>query len=169
MHLVLANMVSSRACITSMIRLRFTIGYRREIDATYDYTEVLIWSFVENSIAIICACLPFFKHMLSATSLLVLGIGRKASVTHDTGTSGRQKINNGIYGKQFHGLDADYIAALEESDTVRGMALPMTDTPLSRRASEYSENITTKGSSPHTTETADSRDFITVQRQYDVV
>lgn len=71
-------------------------------------------------------------------------------------------MDNGIYGKRFHGLDASHNDSSGESDTATGIA-------QSTKASEYSDTIPTKGSTPETIKTEGSRDPIAIQRQYDIV
>lgn len=154
-----------------MIRLKFTIGWHREIDATYAFTDVLLWSFIEDSAAIICACLPFLRPIFSVKQLFVSEHGRKASasVSHATRTFEPKEISNDRYGKQFQGLDADYVASRGDSDAATAIALSTTITVQSTRASECVDHDTAKESTWETTEKERTRSSITLQGQDDIV
>ncbi|KFY95924.1 hypothetical protein V500_02609 [Pseudogymnoascus sp. VKM F-4518 (FW-2643)] len=69
--------LGSFACITSMIRLKYIVAYGRSVDVTYGNVDVILWSVLEDYVAIICASLMCFRplfirflpSMLPATGL----------------------------------------------------------------------------------------------------
>ncbi|KAI1330661.1 hypothetical protein F5Y16DRAFT_396153 [Xylariaceae sp. FL0255] len=50
--------------ITSCIRLRYQISFARSANATWDYTDVIIWTALEVNVSIITACLPAIRQLL---------------------------------------------------------------------------------------------------------
>lgn len=59
------NTFPSSACITSIIRLKYLADFARSTDQTWDNIMPVIWSLIEVSIAIICACLPSLRALLA--------------------------------------------------------------------------------------------------------
>ena len=53
------------ACVTSMVRLKYLAEFAKTTDASYDNTIPVLWSILEISIAIICACLPALRALFS--------------------------------------------------------------------------------------------------------
>ncbi|KAL1966722.1 hypothetical protein VTN77DRAFT_3919 [Rasamsonia byssochlamydoides] len=49
-------------CITSVIRMRALVESTTTTDPTWGSFDALLWSAIEASCGIICACLPFLKH-----------------------------------------------------------------------------------------------------------
>jgi hypothetical protein len=49
-------------CITSIIRMRALVESTTTTDPTWGSFDALLWSSIEASCGIICACLPFLKH-----------------------------------------------------------------------------------------------------------
>ncbi|KDN62713.1 hypothetical protein CSUB01_08519 [Colletotrichum sublineola] len=46
------------ACLTSMIRMKFLVQYTNTFDATWDYVDIVMWSFIEQASALLCCSLP---------------------------------------------------------------------------------------------------------------
>ncbi|KFY91660.1 hypothetical protein V498_05371 [Pseudogymnoascus sp. VKM F-4517 (FW-2822)] len=53
--------LGSFACITSMIRLKYIVAYGTSVDVTYGNVDVILWSVLEDYVAIICASLMCFR------------------------------------------------------------------------------------------------------------
>ncbi|KUJ12789.1 uncharacterized protein LY89DRAFT_558860, partial [Mollisia scopiformis] len=53
------------ACITSIVRLKYLVDFAKSTDPTWDNAIPVIWSFLEICVAIICACLPAIRAILS--------------------------------------------------------------------------------------------------------
>ncbi|KUJ09389.1 uncharacterized protein LY89DRAFT_788259 [Mollisia scopiformis] len=73
MALVFMFALGSFACVTSMIRLKFMIGFGKSIDSTWTNVDVVIWSQIETYTAVICGCLMcirplFIKYIPSVFS-----------------------------------------------------------------------------------------------------
>ncbi|KFY03620.1 hypothetical protein O988_01359 [Pseudogymnoascus sp. VKM F-3808] len=49
--------LGSFACITSMIRLKYLVAYGTSVDVTYGAVDVILWSVLEDYVAVICASL----------------------------------------------------------------------------------------------------------------
>ncbi|KAF8858845.1 hypothetical protein BDZ45DRAFT_387540 [Acephala macrosclerotiorum] len=54
----------SFACVTSMIRLKFVIGYGTSIDPSWANVDIVIWSEIETYTAAICACLMCIRPLI---------------------------------------------------------------------------------------------------------
>ncbi|OBT93162.1 hypothetical protein VE01_09232 [Pseudogymnoascus verrucosus] len=54
----------SFACITSMIRLKYIIAYGTSVDVTYRNVDIVLWSVLEDYVAIICAGLMCFRPLV---------------------------------------------------------------------------------------------------------
>ncbi|KAK0126803.1 hypothetical protein ONS95_008382 [Cadophora gregata] len=70
LSLILMFSLGSLACITSGIRLKYLVAFATSKDPTYlpltgDNSLPAIWSFVELCVALICACLPAMRALLS--------------------------------------------------------------------------------------------------------
>lgn len=66
--------LGSFACITSIIRLKYIVAYQiRSFDPTWDSTDVLIWSFVEDYTAVICSSLITIRPLLAKFMPWVFG------------------------------------------------------------------------------------------------
>ncbi|CZR62990.1 uncharacterized protein PAC_12887 [Phialocephala subalpina] len=62
--LILMSALGSFACLISMIRLKFVIGYGTRIDSTWFNVDVVIWSEIETYTAVICACLMCIRPLI---------------------------------------------------------------------------------------------------------
>lgn len=49
------------ACVTSIVRLKFLSDVANSFDATWDQTDVVKWSLIEEFVAVLCACIPSLR------------------------------------------------------------------------------------------------------------
>ncbi|KAL0933531.1 uncharacterized protein CTRU02_212494 [Colletotrichum truncatum] len=56
--------VGSFACVTSAIRVKYLVEYSTTFDETWDHVDVVVWSFIEQSMAMLCASLPTLRLLL---------------------------------------------------------------------------------------------------------
>ncbi|KAM0328160.1 hypothetical protein ACHAQA_005567 [Verticillium albo-atrum] len=56
--------VGSFACVTSMVRLKYMITFANSVDSTWDNVDIVIWSIIEVTCAIICGSLPTLRPLL---------------------------------------------------------------------------------------------------------
>ncbi|KAM0285966.1 hypothetical protein ACHAQH_001154 [Verticillium albo-atrum] len=56
--------IGSFACVTSMIRLKYMISFANSVDSTWDNVDIVIWSILEVTCAIICGSLPTLRPLL---------------------------------------------------------------------------------------------------------
>ncbi|RFU25092.1 hypothetical protein B7463_g11247, partial [Scytalidium lignicola] len=57
--------IGSFACVTSIIRLKYVGKIARSLDSTWDNVDPVLWSIIEVHTALICACLPSLKSLLT--------------------------------------------------------------------------------------------------------
>ncbi|KAF4628469.1 hypothetical protein G7Y89_g9682 [Cudoniella acicularis] len=65
--------IGSLACILSIVRFRFLIGFGAHVDTTWENVDAFAWSVIENSFALICACLPALRPIISIMLPRVFG------------------------------------------------------------------------------------------------
>ncbi|KAK1952059.1 hypothetical protein LY78DRAFT_731281 [Colletotrichum sublineola] len=53
--------VGSFACVTSAIRVKYLVEYSTTFDETWDHVNIVVWSFIEQSTAMLCASLPTLR------------------------------------------------------------------------------------------------------------
>jgi hypothetical protein len=85
--------LGSSACITSILRLKHLEHFGGLADATWDDVGAGIWSAIENSCAVICACLPTLRPLMAMMFPRLFGtVGRQSHVplTNETGGKGTQ-------------------------------------------------------------------------------
>ncbi|CAI4214272.1 unnamed protein product, partial [Parascedosporium putredinis] len=56
--------IGSFACVTSMVRLKYLVTFANSLDATWDNVDIVIWSIIEVTCAIICGSLPTLRPLL---------------------------------------------------------------------------------------------------------
>ncbi|KZL83919.1 integral membrane protein [Colletotrichum incanum] len=56
--------VGSLACVTSAIRIKYLVEYSTTFDETWDHVDIVVWSFIEQSVAMLCASLPTLRLLL---------------------------------------------------------------------------------------------------------
>ncbi|TDZ40328.1 Phospholipase A I [Colletotrichum trifolii] len=47
--------VGSFACVTSAVRVKYLVEYSTTFDETWDHVDIVVWSFIEQSVAMLCA------------------------------------------------------------------------------------------------------------------
>ncbi|KAH6686222.1 hypothetical protein F5X68DRAFT_232386 [Plectosphaerella plurivora] len=57
--------IGSFACVASMVRLRYMVHFVHTLDATWENVDVVIESFIEICLAIICGNLPALRPLIS--------------------------------------------------------------------------------------------------------
>ncbi|KAH8787231.1 hypothetical protein BGZ57DRAFT_134326 [Hyaloscypha finlandica] len=57
--------LGSFACVTSMVRLKYLKDFKNTIDASWESTDVVLWSDIEICTAIICSCLMCIRPLLA--------------------------------------------------------------------------------------------------------
>ncbi|KAH7407496.1 integral membrane protein [Cadophora sp. MPI-SDFR-AT-0126] len=63
-NLFLMFSIGSFACVTSIVRLKFLSDFTNSFDATWDQTDVVKWSLIEEFVAVLCACIPSLRAFL---------------------------------------------------------------------------------------------------------
>ncbi|KFY79923.1 hypothetical protein V499_01181 [Pseudogymnoascus sp. VKM F-103] len=90
----------SFACITSMIRLKYIIAYGTSVDVTYRNVDIVLWSVLEDYVAIICAGLMCFRPLAQArgNSKLAskLGAGVKGYELHSQNDEAKDRQGKAI-------------------------------------------------------------------------
>ncbi|KFZ25136.1 hypothetical protein V502_00387 [Pseudogymnoascus sp. VKM F-4520 (FW-2644)] len=104
--------LGSFACITSMIRLKYVVAYGTSVDVTYVNVDVILWSVLEDYVAIICASLMCFRPLF-IRFLPTIGL----SESKNTGSQARaqargnsklaSKLGAGAKGYELHSQDVD--------------------------------------------------------------
>ncbi|KFY07172.1 hypothetical protein V492_07381 [Pseudogymnoascus sp. VKM F-4246] len=64
MALIFLFALGSFACVTSMIRLKYLVAYGTSIDVTYGAVDVILWSVLEDYVAVICASLMCLRPLI---------------------------------------------------------------------------------------------------------
>jgi hypothetical protein len=55
---VLTFLVGLFVTICSMVRIKYLSQVSQIVNATYDFTEITLWSAIESGVGVICACMP---------------------------------------------------------------------------------------------------------------
>jgi hypothetical protein len=71
--------VGAFATITSIIRLKFIVSLDNSADPTWDNVIPIVWSLIEINVAIICACLPSIRALLSGWLPSLFDLTHKSS------------------------------------------------------------------------------------------
>ncbi|KAH6722105.1 hypothetical protein BKA61DRAFT_666845 [Leptodontidium sp. MPI-SDFR-AT-0119] len=66
-NLFLMFSIGSFACVTSIVRLKFLSDFTKSFDATWDQTDVVKWSLIEEFVAVLCACIPSLRAFVVKT------------------------------------------------------------------------------------------------------
>ncbi|KAK0117051.1 hypothetical protein ONS96_012892 [Cadophora gregata f. sp. sojae] len=66
-NLFLMFSIGSFACVTSIVRLKFLSDFANSFDATWDQTDVVKWSLIEEFVAVLCACIPSLRAFIVQT------------------------------------------------------------------------------------------------------
>ncbi|KZL85742.1 integral membrane protein, partial [Colletotrichum incanum] len=82
--------VGSFACVTSAVRVKYLVEYSTTFDETWDHVDIVVWSFIEQSVAMLCASLPSLR-------LLLVSIGSRQRPTLSksvfSGNSPKHRLN----------------------------------------------------------------------------
>lgn len=93
--------IGSFACVTSMVRLRYMVTFANSMDATWDNVDIVIWSIIEVTCAIICGSLPTLRPLLQKVPGLLSsarqseyfgGGGTNASATLERSRRARSEV-----------------------------------------------------------------------------
>jgi len=85
-------LLGSFVCAATLIRLLNAILDLNDPDATWAFTNAMIWTTIEVSIGVICACLPVLRPLISAllpTKFRQKMFGSSARITNDTNSRSR--------------------------------------------------------------------------------
>ncbi|EPE26163.1 integral membrane protein [Glarea lozoyensis ATCC 20868] len=66
--------IGSLATIISIVRLRYLMTFGSYVDTTWDDVDAFVWSVIENSLALVCACLPALRPLLCLLAPKVFGV-----------------------------------------------------------------------------------------------
>ncbi|KAL2063910.1 hypothetical protein VTL71DRAFT_4404 [Oculimacula yallundae] len=66
-NLFLMFSIGSFACVTSIVRLKYLSQFTNSFDATWDQTDVVKWSLIEEFVAVLCACIPSLRAFIMQT------------------------------------------------------------------------------------------------------
>ncbi|KAE9364028.1 hypothetical protein N431DRAFT_550668 [Stipitochalara longipes BDJ] len=86
--LILMFLLGSFACLTSIIRLKYLKAFATSTDETGDDQAGSLWSFAEESVAIICACMPAIRKLLSNYLPNILNLEPNSSIPQFTTQGG---------------------------------------------------------------------------------
>jgi hypothetical protein len=92
------------ATITSIIRLKFIVSFGSSKDTTWDSITPALWSLIEINVAMICACLPAIRALLSKVLPSIFDIGSEKSRLGYTRSEANNK-NNGTNNSGFWNHD----------------------------------------------------------------
>ncbi|KAI9048956.1 hypothetical protein LZ554_006805 [Drepanopeziza brunnea f. sp. 'monogermtubi'] len=53
--------IGSFACVTSIVRFQFISAFDKQFDVTWDHFDFVLWSLIEEFIAVLCACIPSLR------------------------------------------------------------------------------------------------------------
>ncbi|EKD20295.1 uncharacterized protein L3040_007303 [Drepanopeziza brunnea f. sp. 'multigermtubi'] len=126
LSLLLMFGLGSLACITSGIRLKYLIAFATSKDPSYlpltgDNAVPAIWSFVELCVALICACLPAMRALLSRWFPSIFDLTAPPSTNIKPISSSASKIPFEISTES--GLDLKFIEKAPPSYYTKGAAI----------------------------------------------
>lgn len=106
-------LLGSFACVTALMRLLVSILHVDDPDLTWVYLDALIWTVVEPSVAVICACLPTLRPVLSYL------LPRKFSLSSATRT--KTKSASGYPKGSTHSVDPQLFARLDDAGSMKAL------------------------------------------------
>lgn len=73
--IVLTFLIGLFVTVCSMVRLKYLSQVSKVTNATYEYTQISLWSAIESEVGVICACMPtiigptlnFFRNTFGST------------------------------------------------------------------------------------------------------
>ena len=93
-------MVGLFVTICSGIRLKTILKFQETSNPTYDYTQLSVWSLIESSAGIICACMPGLANAIRRFWPKFLSTYSQTKSKHLSGTAGLHTLNsNSEYGR----------------------------------------------------------------------
>ncbi|OBT82508.1 hypothetical protein VE02_09759 [Pseudogymnoascus sp. 03VT05] len=146
--------LGSFACITSMIRLKYIIAYGTSVDVTFNNVDVILWSVLEDYVAIICASLMCFRPLLIRflpSMLPTTGLSESKNTgsqawVHARGNSRlASKLGAGAKGYELHSQDDE--AKDRQGKAIRVQKTWFTQTSSAEELPERSYSIESHGRS----------------------
>ncbi|KFY05161.1 hypothetical protein O988_00212 [Pseudogymnoascus sp. VKM F-3808] len=146
--------LGSFACITSMIRLKYIVAYGTSVDRTYGNVDVILWSVLEDYVAIICASLMCFRPLfirflpsvLPTTSLgEIKNTGRQAWAQVRGDSKLASKLGAGAKGYELNSQDDE--AEDKQGRAIRVQKTWITQTSSAEELPERSYSIESHGRS----------------------
>ncbi|KAI6319271.1 hypothetical protein MCOR14_001479 [Pyricularia oryzae] len=86
--------VGSFACLTSIIRLKYVHLFGNTKDESWENVDVLIWSIMEVSVAVVCACLPALRPLFLKVPGFFTSNGSKGGSSSGVATPAKNNSNN---------------------------------------------------------------------------
>ncbi|ELQ34429.1 hypothetical protein OOU_Y34scaffold00766g8 [Pyricularia oryzae Y34] len=86
--------VGSFACLTSIIRLKYVHLFGNTKDESWENVDVLIWSIMEVSVAVVCACLPALRPLFLKVPGFFTSNGSKGGSSSGVATPAKNNSSN---------------------------------------------------------------------------
>ncbi|EGY13935.1 uncharacterized protein VDAG_00617 [Verticillium dahliae VdLs.17] len=101
--------IGSFACVTSMVRLKYMVSFANSSDPTWENVDIVIWSIIEVTCAIICGSLPTLRPLLQKVPGL-LSSGRTSSSLYGGGAFSNTAATNerGSQRRSAHPVPGDF-------------------------------------------------------------
>ncbi|ELR04908.1 hypothetical protein VC83_02790 [Pseudogymnoascus destructans] len=103
--------LGSFACITSMIRLKYLVAYGTSIDVTYGAVDVVLWSVLEDYVAVTCASLMCLRPLIVRCfpSLFLTSNAESKNTQSDWGQARNSKLASklGVASNKGYELNSD--------------------------------------------------------------
>ncbi|OBT52452.1 hypothetical protein VE04_06915 [Pseudogymnoascus sp. 24MN13] len=146
--------LGSFACITSMIRLKYIAAYGTSVDVTYGNVGVILWSVLEDYMAIVCASLMCFRPLFIRflpSMLPTTGLSESKNTGSQAWAQARgnsklaSKLGPGAKGYELHSLDDE--AKDKQGKAIRVQKTWITQTISAEELPERSYAIESNGRS----------------------
>lgn len=116
---------SCSVCVTSFLRFRYIYVLAISEDITWDNVDSATWSSIEINVAIICACLPTLKPLITSFAPCLLSSPRSCSLSLGTPSNGRMdrfNVNHNDSAKPPDGLSSrtKEVKFVDEEDNNQG-------------------------------------------------
>ncbi|KAJ5042783.1 uncharacterized protein L3040_004176 [Drepanopeziza brunnea f. sp. 'multigermtubi'] len=86
--------IGSFACVTSIVRLQYLSVFDKQFDATWDHFDFVLWSLIEEFVAVFCACIPSLRAFIVKIFLSVNTHVQSTVSGIRSGTHGAQRLDN---------------------------------------------------------------------------
>ncbi|EKD15174.1 hypothetical protein MBM_06390 [Drepanopeziza brunnea f. sp. 'multigermtubi' MB_m1] len=118
-------------CIVSALRLQRLYVVSKSDDLPYDNAATAIWSAVEVNTAIVCACMPSMKPVVSRLFPRLLSTNRSKHYGHTFKSQGRPPISRSTMGQpmQLDDMDFDRGKPTQGPSTVKTSCVVMSENP----------------------------------------